>query len=330
MKTLRLIYLSLQFLLIQNVTTTAQISTYVRDSILPYQYVLPNLYPVEYNPLLQNRTPSERKINPDSYVINLRGNLITIEKQPFTLKKLWFSKMFPDFGLHKYDTYKDSSIAMPYQAYFAVEHNDQKSKSVAPLYYFLQLPTDSMVGIKLNGTLYNADFTLKELALFVAQNKVFPDSSVADPLHLSSFLFAGREIPVDPTACKWTAPACIQCPDYGEVSWSLFPTMEEAQANMNLQLEKNKAIKNATIVSETDVPVIFEGVSVNARKLILKYKGIIGAKAKMEGSNLLTAYYVVAFVRGRWINCLLSHWGNDWVEEGKKLPPLLEAVMQLK
>ena len=326
----KLLFLLLQFLLWISIKTIGQTSPFVRDSILPYQFVLAGLYRVEDHPFMSNGKPIPRKINPNAYVINLRGSLIIIDKQPRTIKNLWFSKMFPGFGLHKYKTYKDTLIEESHEAYFVVEEKKKKTDESSSLYYFLMLPDENVLGIKLSGTLPNAEGALRELALFVAQNNGIPDSLVTDPLHLSSFQFVNKEIAVDPSACRWTMPACLQCPNYGEVSWNLFPTETEAQAHIYSQIESNKTSKKANVVSETEVPVLIEGVAINAKKLIYKYKGVVGAFTKLEGSNILTTYYAIAPVRGRWVSCMLSYWGNDWVEKGKNLPPLLDAILQLK
>lgn len=49
----------------------------------------------------------------------------------------------------------------------------------------------------------------------------------------------------------------------------------------------------------------------------------------MSGGKYLTVYYVALEVRGNYVSCVLSFWNNDVITE-KGLPPLLEAVMQLK
>lgn len=139
--------------------------------------------------------------------------------------------------------------------------------------------------------------------------------------------FVDRVIPVDPR-CQWRNAAAIQCSGFGEINWSLHPSMQEAEAETRAQKAQNADIRNMEIEKEESVPILFEGKEATAIRQHLKVKGFAGVMTQVEGSRHLIVYYVSAEVRGRYISCVLSHWTNDYLENG--LPPLLGAVMALK
>ncbi len=135
-------------------------------------------------------------------------------------------------------------------------------------------------------------------------------------IEIDSIDFAGRNLHLG-SACRWWSPHNINCMG-GQISWSEFDTQEKADQNTDILILKNKSSKTA-ILSDTVIPILFEGEETNTRRIVYKshYK-----------RNPLIVYYVSTQVRDRYISCVMSYYGynrNDY-----EMPYLLKEVMQLK
>ncbi|MGB0175836.1 MAG: hypothetical protein ACPF9D_01635, partial [Owenweeksia sp.] len=136
--------------------------------------------------------------------------------------------------------------------------------------------------------------------------------------------FSGRMIEVSP-GCRWMEPHNIQCPGKGQVNWSLHTTAEEASEALEQQIYYTRTFKQAELMSEEEVPVIFEGVPLMARKMVYHIKM---PKLLMGGSNILIIYYVSTEVRGNHLHCVMSFYDTDASPGG--LAPLVKQIMQLR
>ncbi|RZJ67358.1 MAG: hypothetical protein EOO50_06335 [Flavobacterium sp.] len=143
-----------------------------------------------------------------------------------------------------------------------------------------------------------------------------------------SINFAGRKFKRS-SSCYWTFLNTLQCPYYGEISWSVHEKENTASKAVAAQFAVTKNRKNVKILQDDEVDIIFESVPVKARKRVLDFTGVTGLLTAMSGVKTLTAYYVVAPVRGNYVACVLSYWDKDQIN-ASGLPPLLEEVMQLK
>ena len=266
---------------------------------------------------------------PDALTLNVRGYEIFVEEAAGDFSKPYFSKMFPRFGLRQgYKSVRDSSFD---QAAFRAEqaHTKGKRDSAHTVFYFFQKAPGRVLGIAIGGPrAVDEDFqhavarTL--LTVEIPDTLIAPKPSPATELH-----FVGRTIPVG-GRCNWMGPAVLQCPDFGEINWSLHPTEAEATEHLALQMQRNAAGSQFTMEEDEKVPVILEGVEVEARRLQYRLKGVLGAVAKnAEGSRTLIVYYLTAPVRGRWVRFVGSHWTSDYLEPSG-LPKLLDMVMRLK
>ncbi len=74
--------------------------------------------------------------------------------------------------------------------------------------------------------------------------------------------------------------------------------------------------------------MIFEGKETNAKSGAYDFTGVNSILAGRSGAKTLTIYYIAEEVRRRFINCVLSFWNNDEINESG-LPALLEEVMSL-
>lgn len=135
--------------------------------------------------------------------------------------------------------------------------------------------------------------------------------------------FIGRPIKLG-GVCRWMSPHNVQCPNYGQMSWSVFDSEEAAVRNNKLVAERGRKKSIADIQEEVEVPVTFEGVQVKAKKVKVK---IQVPKFVMGGSNVLIVYYITANVRNKYVSCVLSQYTDDTQTDG--LAPLLKEVMSL-
>lgn len=152
--------------------------------------------------------------------------------------------------------------------------------------------------------------------------------SVYENIEVDSINFAGRRIALG-SSCRWMGVNNLQCPDYGQMNWSLHETIQDASQTVDNQFNVIKARKQGKIISEENVAIIFEGVETTAKRIIYDIKGINSLLVGISGGKTLTVYFVSASVRNYNISCVLSHWNNDMINPDG-LPPLLEKIMKLK
>ncbi len=145
---------------------------------------------------------------------------------------------------------------------------------------------------------------------------------------IDSINFAGRKISLG-NSCHWMGINNVQCPYYGQMNWSVHKDLADASKSVENQLEEIKARKNAKIVSDTTVEVIFEGTTIKAKRIIYDFKGVTSALVGMSGGKTLTIYFVSAPVRQNFVSCVMSFWNNDQINPSG-LSPLLEKVMKIK
>ncbi|WPO79921.1 hypothetical protein [Flavobacterium sp. KACC 22761] len=158
-------------------------------------------------------------------------------------------------------------------------------------------------------------------------NNEIPDH-VFESMTIDSVDFAGRKIKLG-SNCYWTNVNTVQCPYYGEMNWSVHSTYQSAKEAITNQLETTRIRKGGKIISEEEIPVIFEGTETKAKKIKYSFTGTKSLLASMSGGKELTIFYVACKVRDNYVSCCMSFWNNDTITESG-LAPLLEKVMQLK
>lgn len=194
--------------------------------------------------------------------------------------------------------------------YYFVENNDK----VITVIWFIK-----------NGKT-NSD-TEEKLINAIIDNQI-PETNFV-PMKISSISFADRKIDLE-NSCYWTFLNTVQCPYLGEMNWSIHQTLESAKESIANQYLVTKSKKGGKIVSEEMINVDFEGVSTQAKKIIIEFSSINSALAGMSRGNSLSIYYVAETVRNKNISCVMSFWNNDQINSQTKLPPLLEKLMILK
>lgn len=135
---------------------------------------------------------------------------------------------------------------------------------------------------------------------------------------MDSINFAGRTIHLG-DACQWEAPHIINC-GYGRIAWSEFNSYEKAKNDLS-NIIKSRSTEKLVILEDTTLPVLFEGNSTEARRIVYKY-------IEYPDYYPLIEYYVLSEIRGRYVHSIMSHYGynrNDY-----ELPDLLKEVMQFE
>lgn len=207
-----------------------------------------------------------------------------------------------------------------------------KSEQISPetiqktSYYFIENKNKGITAITFaNINKVNSEFE-KEFISLIINDKI--PKSIYEPIEIDSINFAGRKIALGKN-CHWMGINNIQCPYYGQMSWSVHKTLESASQSITNQYHIIKAKKGGKIASEELVDVIFEGTEVKAQKVTYDFKGITSLLTKMSGGKYLTIYFVASATRNNFLSCVMSYWDNDSINKSG-LPPLLEEVMMLK
>ncbi|MGB3608242.1 MAG: hypothetical protein WA775_16330 [Psychroserpens sp.] len=160
----------------------------------------------------------------------------------------------------------------------------------------------------------------------------FLDNDIPDNTFVSSSTdsieFAGRKIKLGGN-CQWMNVRNMQCPYYGQMNWSIHQTIEDAKQSLEHQLLSTKYKKGGKVVSETNVPVLFERKDTMAKVVIYDFTGVNSLLVGMSGGKTLTIYYIAEEIRGNNISCVLSFWNNDYINKSG-LPALIEEVLTLK
>lgn len=142
---------------------------------------------------------------------------------------------------------------------------------------------------------------------------------VGDTQPTRTLNFLGREIKLGATG-NWMFVNNLQCPGNGQMNWSVYPTLEEAQERSRLQMIQNAERK---ILKTEELKMIFEGEPVTATRIVY-HMGI--PRIIMGGSNNLAVFYVSAKVRGQYVSCVLSNYVNN--EDDYTMGALLHEVME--
>lgn len=129
--------------------------------------------------------------------------------------------------------------------------------------------------------------------------------------------FAGRNIQLG-TACRWNSPHNFHCRG-GQISWSEFPSFERAEINMENRIKANHG-DNLMVISEDHIEVLFEEIPTTALRVAYLQKN-------SPNRYPLIVYYLCQEVRGRYISCIMSHYGQNRTDF--ELPDLLTEFMSI-
>lgn len=143
------------------------------------------------------------------------------------------------------------------------------------------------------------------------------DSFISDSWYASTIDFVGQKIQLG-YECVWTKPHKVTCGDT-QISWSEFLTKEEAVWDIDNRIR----IYDSTlfsIVEESDIEVLFEGIPTIARRVVFR-------NMKNNGAPYQIYYYLAQGIGGRYVSCVLQNPAYNQKEYG--LAPLLQQVMSI-
>ncbi len=259
--------------------------------------------------------------------IEIMSQEVTAE---FTAKNI--SKKFKQSPIRKQSpilekelTTSDSSLS--FKNFYVFKSTEvQKGLSNNISYYFIEGTDQKIISITF-AAVNKTDKTLERRFVKLIREKAIPDS-IFTSLKIDSVNFAGRRIHLG-QSCRWMGVNNVQCPYYGQMNWSIHKSIEDASQTVENEFKRIKSQKGGKVVSDTIVPVIFEGTETLAKRIIYDITGINSALVGMSGGKTLTVYLVAVPVRGNFVSCIMSFWNNDQINPSG-LPPLLEEVMRLK
>ena len=226
------------------------------------------------------------------------------------------------FKIEKENSGNVDSISGIQNKYFVTDYKYADNLNQKSVFYFIPTANNKIKTIAFSRAL-ERDIDIERLFVKSIINETIPASVYTQP-NTDSVPFAGRFIYLG-GACRWMSPHNVQCPDFGQISWSTFRTIDDAKksAETHFLITSNKAI--GKVLEKDSVNVIFEGVETKALKT--KYKIKI-PQLIMGGSNVLIIYYVAEEIRGTNIACVMSQYTDD--VNANDLAPLLQEVMELK
>lgn len=201
---------------------------------------------------------------------------------------------------------------------FSTENNITTTKST---YIYANNEGTASVAI-FSTSLGRIDSFENTILSLILENRI--PSTIYTTWEVDSIQFANRFIKLGPI-CQWRNIRSVQCPKLGQMDWSEFSSAERANKYIEQRIKVTEDKGMSEFVEKAEVPIVFEGVDVIARRYSLKIKA---PKLMLGGSNTLTIYYVVAKVEDEYIACVLSHYDND--KNAPELPPLLNEVMNIK
>lgn len=249
----------------------------------------------------------------------------TLVNQEFSKKNIL--KGFKKYGIREEDLQQPDSLFK--QANFYVSKSETNPEGVTKNtgYYFVEQPGKGLLAVTFNAlNKKDRDFE-RNFTRLVLDNAI--PGSVYSNLYVDSINFVGRKIPLG-KGCHWQGTANMQCSGAGQMNWSIHKDAQDAKETVLNQYKMIKAKKNGKIVSEETVPVLFEGSTVDAKRIVYDFTGVSSLLAGMSGGKTLTVYFVDAPVRQQYVSCVMSFWNNDMINPNTGLSPLLEQVMTLK
>ena len=257
---------------------------------------------------------------------NVDGIEITSQTKAEEFSKKNILKCFSKLKIKEKDLIRGDST-LNFRNFYVVK-KDEEPKGVhnSVSYYFVESKYNQILAITFASLMATNQALERQLVPLLRDGAIPP--RVFNSLNADSIDFAGRKIKIGRN-CGWRGVNNMQCPSYGQMSWSVHGTLESAQRDINSQITRIFSLKKGKTVLDTAVAVVFEGAAVSARKITYDFTGLTSLLLTMEGGKRLNIYFVVAPVRNNYVSCVMSFWDTDQINKSG-LPPLLEKVMSLK
>jgi hypothetical protein len=209
--------------------------------------------------------------------------------------------------------YTDVQLAMPHKIIETKEplpyNPDAKFDGI---YYLFQESPEELTVISFR-TLLQRDVIFEQefVKAFLADSL---NAYISDNLKGDSISFAGRTVELG-NACVWKSPHNFSCKG-GRISWSEFSSPISAGLHLDAQIAARDS-ETFSVLSKEYIDVIFEGIPTTAYRVAYKQEGIYP----------LIVYYVEQEVRGHYLSCMMSNYGNNC--DDYELSPLLQLFMSI-
>ena len=250
---------------------------------------------------------------------NYTINVVTVNKK-FNDKEI--SKILKNYDIkNPQKKYSDENLG--YENIVVENESEDKEFPSVTLFqkiYFISIGEKQIKHICFQSSLPRD--TLLESAFIEVFNNKLLDSYVMYREHSTrSINFLGREIKLGAT-CNWMYTNNLQCSENGQMSWSVFPSVEEAENQTRLNQLKNSSRK---ILKQEEINIIFEGTPSVATRIVYKFNI---PRMIMGGSNVLAVYYITSQVCSKYVSCVLSNYVDN--KDDYTMGALLHEVMSLQ
>ncbi|SEM18051.1 hypothetical protein SAMN04487910_4343 [Aquimarina amphilecti] len=237
----------------------------------------------------------------------------------------YLKKAYRKYKIKKKD-HKETDKELSFENYKVIKREELGNGLVSISVHYFVKNKDNRISIFWFGYYDKSNPVFERKMIDLILNDAIPKSSFCSK-KTDIVNFAGREIKLGGN-CNWMNINNVQCPYYGQMSWSVHKTKESADASIQNQLKATKSQNGGKVISEEEIAIVFEGVSTKAKKVYYDFTGVTSLLASMSGGKNLTIYYVSEKVRDNYVSCILSFWNNDNINPSG-LPPLLEEVMKI-
>lgn len=217
--------------------------------------------------------------------------------------------------IHILAEYTDAKISLPNHVIEAERKltNDRTSSLVC---FLLQEKPNQLTVLHLE-TMNQRDLLLEQqLVSTYLTNQLTP--YLTTNWTSRSLFIAGKTIPLDNTY-KWEAPHHVTS-DNGMIQWSEFPTMMEAELDINNHIDMDM-MSGMEILSEEDVEILFDSIPT------LAYRVAYRSYSPESYPETMICYYIAEKVREKYVSCVLGHFAgrqNDF-----NLSPLLRELIHI-
>lgn len=257
---------------------------------------------------------------------NVDGIEITSQTKAEGFSKKNILKHFSKLKIKEKDLVQgDSSLGFR-NFYVVKKYEEPKGVPNSVSYYFVENKNNQILAVTFASLMTTNQALERQLVPLLRDGAIPP--RIFNSFGTDSINFAGRQVKIGRN-CAWRGVNNMQCPSYGQMSWSVHATLASAQQDIDSQVSRIFNQKKGKTVLDTTVAVVFEGAEVSARKIVYDFTGITSLLLTMEGGKRLNIYFVAAPVRNNYVSCVMSFWDTDQINKSG-LPPLLERVMSLK
>jgi len=197
-----------------------------------------------------------------------------------------------------YAEYSDPNLALQH---YIIETEQPLEKNPALKFnqvFYLFTKSANEIQYVIFHTLNQRDILLeRELINAFLEGKLI--GYIYDNLKGESISFAGRTVRLG-TSCQWRSPHNLYCKG-GQISWSEFPSAEMAELDLDMRIAANGG-NQSIILSQDTIDILFENIPSVAYRIVYNVKKV---------PYPLIVYYVVQEVRGRYVSCTMSNYGDN-------------------